>query len=96
MSDPNRLPANFKSLYRLFLRTASASVLHHPRASRNLRRRWRPTFDDAARVTREVQREHIYYESESGNKKGGVEWLKLWHERSKCLSNRTGGSGEAD
>ncbi|KAF8957341.1 hypothetical protein BDZ97DRAFT_112138 [Flammula alnicola] len=77
MNDLNRLPASFRSLYRLFLRTSSAVVLHHPRASRNLRRRWRPVFDEAAKVTREVQ--HDSYSSERS--KDRVEWLKTWHSR---------------
>lgn len=81
MSDPNRLPSTFKSLYRLFLRVASASVLHHPRASRNLRRRWRPTFNDAARITRGIQQET---ESES-DRQVRIEWLDEWNKRSTLL-----------
>lgn len=44
------LPSSFTSLYRLFLRTASASVLHHPPAVRHIRRLWRPFFEDGAQA----------------------------------------------
>lgn len=43
------LHPSFTSLYRLFLRTVSASVLHQPRAVADLRALWRPVFKDAAK-----------------------------------------------
>ncbi|KIK96344.1 hypothetical protein PAXRUDRAFT_826056 [Paxillus rubicundulus Ve08.2h10] len=51
----NRLPPTFMSLYRLVLRSTSASVLHHTVARKNLCKLWRPAFDAAARVVRELQ-----------------------------------------
>ncbi|PPQ63746.1 hypothetical protein CVT24_004255 [Panaeolus cyanescens] len=57
MVSEQRLPATFRSLYRLFLRTSSASVLHHPVARVNLRQRWRPIFEQGARMTREVNQQ---------------------------------------
>ncbi|SJL04784.1 uncharacterized protein ARMOST_08154 [Armillaria ostoyae] len=73
-----RLPASFTSLYRLFLRTSSASVLHHTLASRNLRHLWRSTFHDAAKVIHHLQREPplppaVKEELES--------WLSIWNDR---------------
>lgn len=49
------LPSTFKALYRLVLRASSASVLHQPTAKRNLFKLWRPTFDEAAQVIRNLQ-----------------------------------------
>jgi hypothetical protein len=36
------------SAYRVTLRALSASVRHHPTATKNLRRLYRPAFDEAA------------------------------------------------
>ncbi|KAF8911634.1 hypothetical protein CPB84DRAFT_1762431 [Gymnopilus junonius] len=55
MNIQKSLPPTFRSHYRLFLRTASAAVLHHSQAKRNLRERWRPMFDAGAQVTHELQ-----------------------------------------
>jgi len=74
-----RLPASFTSLYRLFLRTASASVLHHRTARLNLITRWRPTFDVAAKLTREL--EHSPQDSTSTWRQERIDWLKIWNER---------------
>ncbi|TRM68914.1 hypothetical protein BD626DRAFT_2917 [Schizophyllum amplum] len=49
------LPSSFKSLYRLTLRTASASVLHHRHATRYLRQLYRPAFEDAIAVITRIQ-----------------------------------------
>ncbi|KAK0227878.1 hypothetical protein IW262DRAFT_1455068 [Armillaria fumosa] len=73
-----RLPASFTSLYRLFLRTTSTSVLHHALATRNLRHLWRSSFHDAAKVIHNLQREPppplaIKEELES--------WLSIWNSR---------------
>ncbi|KIJ07362.1 hypothetical protein PAXINDRAFT_90534 [Paxillus involutus ATCC 200175] len=51
----SRLPPAFTSLYRLVLRSTSASVLHHTIARKNLCKLWRPAFDAAAQVVRELQ-----------------------------------------
>ncbi|KAJ7496627.1 hypothetical protein FB451DRAFT_199571 [Mycena latifolia] len=71
------LPQTFTSLYRLFLRTSAASVLHQPRAVNSLRKLWRPAFDDAARVTAQLQTESL-----SAAHRNDLEiWLKTWHLR---------------
>ncbi len=82
------LPAAFKSLYRLHLRTVSAAVMHHKGATRNLRRLWRPTFDDGARVTQElllVQGGRKNSESPPGPENAGTaqleNWLNEWNNR---------------
>jgi len=73
-----RLPASFTSLYRLFLRTASAAVLHHRSARINLITRWRPIFDAAARVTKELE-----YSPQSSSvwRQARIDWLAVWNER---------------
>lgn len=83
MDIQSRLPATFRSLYRLFLRTASATVLHHRQARRNLRQRWRPVFDDGAKVTRELQ--NAPEDAPDSWIKGREEWLKVWNKRSESL-----------
>ncbi|KAN0081455.1 hypothetical protein V8E55_009079 [Tylopilus felleus] len=50
----NRLPPSFISLYRLFLRASSASVLHQNEARKQLRRLFRPVFDAAAQVVKDL------------------------------------------
>ena len=78
-----RLPASFTSLYRLFLRTASASVLHHRTARLNLITRWRPIFDAAAKVTNEL--EHSPQDSTSTWRQERIDWLKIWNERGQLF-----------
>jgi len=75
----SRLPATFTSLYRLFLRICSASVLHHKPATRNLRQLWRPTFTTAAKVTRELQAGP----QDANTRKLKEDWLTAWEQRSK-------------
>ncbi|KAG6382062.1 hypothetical protein JVT61DRAFT_700 [Boletus reticuloceps] len=55
----SRLPPSFKSLYRLFLRASSASVLHHNAARKQHRRLFRPVFDAAAKVVGKLQRNRL-------------------------------------
>ena len=74
-----RLPASFTSLYRLFLRTASAAVLHHRPARVNLISRWRPIFDAAAKVTKEL--EHSPQGNSSTWRQERIDWLAQWNER---------------
>jgi hypothetical protein len=81
MEVQNRLPATLRSVYRLFLRASSAAVLNHGRACSNLRQRWRPAFDAAARVTKELQQASS--EAPVGWKEQREQWLKLWNERSE-------------
>ncbi|KAF8634668.1 hypothetical protein AX15_000769 [Amanita polypyramis BW_CC] len=71
-----QVPPEFTSLYRLFLRTVSAAVLHHPQARRNLRRLWRPVFEAGARVTKQ------YHDTHKAEKRTvQLDWLKQWHQR---------------
>ncbi|KAJ7672073.1 hypothetical protein B0H17DRAFT_184091 [Mycena rosella] len=73
----SRLPSSFTSLYRLFLRTSTAAVLHQPRAAKNIRKLWRPTFDDGACVTAQLQAASL-----SAVQRSDLEiWLKTWHAR---------------
>ena len=78
MGQQSRLPASFTSLYRLFLRTASASVLHHKSARLNIITRWRPVFDAGAKVTKELE---YSPESSCSMKQDKIAWLKTWNER---------------
>ncbi|KAJ6497431.1 hypothetical protein C8R45DRAFT_127037 [Mycena sanguinolenta] len=71
------LPPDLTSLYRLFLRTSSASVLHQNRGTRTLRRLWRPAFEDAARITNQLQTNSV-----STDRRKELEiWLQAWHLR---------------
>ncbi|KAF5365919.1 hypothetical protein D9758_006682 [Tetrapyrgos nigripes] len=71
------LPASFTSLYRLFLRSTSASVLHHKLARRNLRNLWKPAFVEAAKAVKELQNP-----STSSSTRGKLEaWLDVWQRR---------------
>ncbi|KAJ7350790.1 hypothetical protein DFH08DRAFT_695495 [Mycena albidolilacea] len=71
------LPSDFTSLYRLFLRTSSASVLHQSKSTKTLRKLWRPTFEDAARATNRLQSNSL-----SAVRRNEVEiWLRTWHLR---------------
>jgi len=77
----NRVPTTLTSVYRLFLRASSAAVLHHARACTNLRRRWRPAFDKAAKVAKELQQPSS--DTPDNWKTEKIEWLKVWNKRSK-------------
>lgn len=74
-----RLSPTFTSLYRLFLRTTSASVLHHTAAKRNLRRLWRPTFDNAVQVTKRLENGP---KDVTARKELEI-WLEVWNNRSQ-------------
>jgi len=73
----SQLPPTFSSLFRLFLRATSASVLHNSRSTRNLRRVWRPTFNAAAKVVHRLQSVQL----ESGERERLQDWLKVWDTR---------------
>ncbi|KAJ7072891.1 hypothetical protein C8F01DRAFT_264879 [Mycena amicta] len=65
------------SLYRLFLRTCSASVMQQKRSTQTLRKLWRPTFVDAARATTQLQSNSL-----SAAERNELEtWLRDWHLR---------------
>ncbi|KAF8161739.1 hypothetical protein K438DRAFT_1619017 [Mycena galopus ATCC 62051] len=71
------LPSDFTSLYRLFLRTSSASVLHQSKGAKALRRLWRPAFENAALVTNQLQNTSL-----STARRNELElWLRTWHLR---------------
>lgn len=74
----SRLPSTFTSLYRLFLRTSSASVLQQRQAKRNLRKLWRPVFDDAVLVIKKLQNAPSSVAEQDSLEK----WLKVWETRS--------------
>jgi len=78
-----RLPPTFISLYRLFLRAISASVLHQSGAKRDLRRLWRPTFVGAAEVVHRLQS----YSQESTERAKLEAWLELWNTRMDSTLN---------
>jgi hypothetical protein len=79
MSVPCGLPSTFTSLYRTFLRTQSASVLHHKVAKRNLRKLWRPVFDDAIVVVKKLQNGA----SDNADGERLEKWLRTWECRSE-------------
>lgn len=70
------VPAEFKSVYRLFLRTLSRSVKNHRPAFFNLRRLWRPVFRTAAR--------HVMRLDDAGRQAQHESlrlWLRTWDQR---------------
>lgn len=70
----HKLPLSFTSLYRLFLRTSSASVLHHRAATRYVRAQWKPTFREAAVVIHKLQSPTL----EISEKEQLEKWRSLW------------------
>jgi hypothetical protein len=77
------IPPNMKSLYRMFLRACSTSVLHNTRAKRQLRRLWRPSFEAAINVLKECQRSDILPEELEKRR----QWLAIWENRSAFHAN---------
>ncbi|KAG2073346.1 hypothetical protein BDR04DRAFT_1095274 [Suillus decipiens] len=71
------LLADFRSLYRLFLRTNSAVVLHHSPSKTQILRLWRPVFDEAALQIHRLQ----HHDVRSSEHKQIVRWLHIWHRR---------------
>ncbi|KAJ7682478.1 hypothetical protein DFH06DRAFT_971813 [Mycena polygramma] len=71
------LPSSFASLYRLVLRTTSASVLNQNKATKSLRKLWRPAFEDAARTTTQLQASSL----STAHRNGLEVWLQNWHRR---------------
>jgi hypothetical protein len=76
-----RLPSTFTSLFRLFLRTTSATVLHHTAAKHSLRKLWRPSFTQAARVIRQL--ENVAMDASERDKL--QIWLDSWERRSEYM-----------
>ena len=78
--SPIRLSSQLKSTYRLFFRATSAAVLHHPTATRNIRKLYRPTFNEAAKVEMQVQTSQ-----DAQTSKMLTQWLVKWNERGDSL-----------
>jgi hypothetical protein len=76
----HKLPPSFTSLYRLFLRTSSAAVLHHRVATRYVRTLWKPTFRDAAVVIHKLQTPTLG----TSEKEKLEKWRSLWELSSEC------------
>jgi hypothetical protein len=70
------LSSNLASVYRLFLRATTASVLHHSTATSNLRKLYRPIFTEAARVESQSRTTKDPETREALQK-----WLIDWNER---------------
>ncbi|KAJ6490278.1 hypothetical protein C8R47DRAFT_1014431 [Mycena vitilis] len=68
---------SFISLYRLALRTTSASVSHQNRVTKSLRKLWRPAFEDAARTTTQLQGSSL----STAHRTDLEVWLQIWHHR---------------
>ena len=71
------LPPHFFSLYRLFLRSTTASVLSHTEATSTLRSIWRPVFVQAATVMRQLERDRPSAEQ----REALTHWLTQWETR---------------
>ena len=82
MTSTTRLPADFTSLYRLFLRATGASVLNKGYPTQRLRRLWRPSFESAAQVVHRLQGA-LLQESERASLQ---RWYRMWEIRSKRLN----------
>jgi len=74
------LPPSFTSLYRLFLRTSSAAVLHHGAATRYVRTLWKPTFREAAVVVHKLQSPTLG----TSEKEQLEKWHSRWELSSEC------------
>ena len=75
-----KLPPSFTSLYRLFLRTSSAAVLHHGAATRHVRTLWKPTFREAAVVVHKLQSPTLG----TSEKEQLEKWHSRWESSSEC------------
>ncbi|KAF8262196.1 hypothetical protein EI94DRAFT_1603330 [Lactarius quietus] len=71
---PHKLPPSFTSLYRLFLRTSSAAVLHHKAATRYVRTLWKPPFREASMIIHRLQNPTL----DTAEKAQLEKWLCLW------------------
>lgn len=79
----NGLPPSFTSLYRLFLRASSASVLHQNASRKQLRRLFRPVFDAAARVVGDLQSNQL-----SRSERMNLEhFLNTFNQRSASINH---------
>ncbi|KAF8584836.1 hypothetical protein K439DRAFT_1105813 [Ramaria rubella] len=76
LQTPVRLSSQLTSGYRLFLRATSAAVLHHATATKNIRKLYRPVFEEAARVEAKA---HLTQEPQTRELLD--RWLIDWNER---------------
>ncbi|KAH9856741.1 hypothetical protein C2E23DRAFT_721745 [Lenzites betulinus] len=74
---PSPLPPTFRSLYRLFLRATSASVLSHREATSRLRQIWRPVFDHAACAIYKIENNSL----SADQRVVVMEWYRHWENR---------------
>jgi len=74
------LSSELSSVYRLFLRATAVSVLHHPSATSNLRKLYRPIFTEAARVQFQIGTTHS-----PRTRKILGKWLVDWNQRGIVL-----------
>ena len=79
----SRLPTSFTSLYRLFLRTTSESVLHHTSATKSLRKQFRPLFDSASSVIHTLRNNERLSTEERERLQA---WLGVFDERGTCVN----------
>lgn len=80
MSASATIPPSFTSLYRLFLRTSSAAVLHHRVATRYIRTLWKPTFREAAVVIHKLQSPTLG----TLEREELAKWHSRWELSSEC------------
>ena len=78
-----KLPPSFTSLYRLFLRTSSAAVLHHGAATHYVRTLWKPTFREAAVVVHKLQSPTLG----TSEKEQLEKWHSRWESSGECQAN---------
>ncbi|KAI0764377.1 hypothetical protein BD413DRAFT_482581 [Trametes elegans] len=71
------LPPTFRSLYRLFLRATAASVLAQPEATARLRKLWRPAFDHAVHIIRQMEDE----KTPAARRDVLARWYSRWEAR---------------
>ena len=81
------LPADFRSFYRLFRRTCSASVLQRNTQSTALRNLYRTTFRRAGLVYMRAKNSAT---KDRGMKEKQEAWLNVWNKRSTLKSRNKG------
>ncbi|KAI0688458.1 hypothetical protein BC835DRAFT_1284607 [Cytidiella melzeri] len=73
MTSGPSLPADFKSVYRLFLRATASATLHSPRGTRHLRRQWKPFFQEAA-----IKHRKLHDSNHEAEHQSLCAWLNEW------------------
>ena len=77
-----QLTPKLASLYRIFLRATSTSVLHKDQATKNLRRLYRPAFEAAAKTARSLETSKAVNTQSIEKKK----WLEEFDNRGEYCS----------